>query len=479
MSSNNNAKALKSGVWYTAASFITKGIGFFTTPIFARLLSQNDYGMFSNYVSWQSTALSFVTLCLYASFISARFDFKEDFDGYISSSLVLSTLIALLWGLAVNLFPGFFVSLTGLELKYINIMLTYLVMCSAVDMFQSRERYKYEYKVSVVTSLVISISAAVLSVILVTNLDNKLFGRIIGFVTPTILVGFVLYIFLMRWGKKVSIRYWKYALPICLPYVPHILSLSLLNSMDKMMITRICGAEDNALYSIAYSCGALITLLVTSLNTAFSPWLGEKLNGKSYDEIKKVSKAYILLFVYGACGIMLLSPELLMLMGGKRYFQAIYVMPPIAFGCVCQFLYTMFVNVEQFGKKTFGMAVGSVVAALSNYVLNRIFIPRFGYVAAAYTTLASYAILLLIHIWLVRRMGLLKVYPIKTIGLVILFMSLFTLLTDRLYHYTTVRYLAVAAYGLVTVCVFIKYRKELLKIGQGNKLINWLHGKKP
>ena len=37
MSSNNNVKALKSGIWYTAANFLTKSIGFITTPIFTRL----------------------------------------------------------------------------------------------------------------------------------------------------------------------------------------------------------------------------------------------------------------------------------------------------------------------------------------------------------------------------------------------------------------------------------------------------------
>ena len=77
MGSNTNAKALKSGIWYTAANFITKGIGFLTTPIFTRLLTHNDYGMYSNYASWLSTFGGFATLYLGTSFISARFDFDS------------------------------------------------------------------------------------------------------------------------------------------------------------------------------------------------------------------------------------------------------------------------------------------------------------------------------------------------------------------------------------------------------------------
>ena len=54
-----------------------------------------------------------------------------------------------------------------------------------------------------------------------------------------------------------------------------------------------------------------------------------------------------------------------------------------------QLIYTMYVNVEQFYKNTKWMAVVSVVAAVSNGILNYIFIPLVGYKIAAVTTVAS------------------------------------------------------------------------------------------
>ncbi len=464
MTKSNNVKALKSGFWYTAANFIMKSIGYITIPIFTRLLSHNDFGLYSNYASWLSTFTIFATLGLGTSFISARFDYEDDFDGYISSTLVLSSLATAFWAVIVNLFPGLFVSFTGVEIRYINIMLIYLFLFSAVDMFQSRERYYYEYKRSVAISLIISVSTALLSVLLVMNMDDKLSGRIIGSAAPTILIGIGLYAVIIKRGKKVSIQYWKYALPICLPYIPHVLSLTLLNSMDKIMITKTCGADQNALYSVAYSCGAIITVLITSLNTAFSPWLGEKLNQKQYTEIRNVSKYYIGLFVFAACGIMLIAPELLLFMGGESYKEAIYVMPPVAFGCVCQFMYTLYVNIEQFNKKTIGMAIASAIAALSNYILNSIFIPRYGYIAAAYTTLASFAILLFIHMFIVKQMGFRNVYPGKLIILVLGFMCVYTFIVHLLYLRETIRYCVFGIYALVTIYFLFKERDKLLKL---------------
>lgn len=464
MSVSNNIKALKSGVWYTLANFITKSIGFITTPIFARLLSHRDYGLYSNYTSWMSVFIVFATMNLSATFISARFDYEKDFDRYISSTLVLSSIVTGIWAVIINLVPDLIFSLTGIEQQYMNIMILYVLLFSAVDMFQTRERYFYGYKISVMTSLLIAILTALLSVLLVVNMENKLLGRIVGSAIPTILIGIILYISLIWRGKKVFTKYWKYALPICIPYIPHILSLSLLNSMDKMMITKICGAEENALYSVAYSCGAVITLLITSLNTAFSPWLGEKLKEKKYREIRKISKAYILLFTYLTCGILLLTPELLMFMGGKSYGEAIYVMPPVAFGCVCQFMYTMYVNVEQFTRKTLGMAVASIIAALSNFVLNSFFIPRLGYLAAAYTTLASFMILLFIHMFLVKKIGLQHIYSTKVIFFILLLMTGYTCLLHMLFLNHIIRYIMLGVYLMISTIIIVKQKHIFSKL---------------
>lgn len=86
---SNNKKALKSGVWYTAANFLMKSLAFITTPIFTRMLSKEQYGAFQNFASWQGIFAVFVTLNLGTTLISARYDFKKDLDRYITSMLAL------------------------------------------------------------------------------------------------------------------------------------------------------------------------------------------------------------------------------------------------------------------------------------------------------------------------------------------------------------------------------------------------------
>ena len=413
---SNNRKAFKSGVWYTISNFFTRSIGFITTPIFTRLLTKTEFGEFNNYSSWLSIITIFVTLNLESTLISARYDYKNKFDEYILSILSLSAISVGGWFLFINIFSEKITSILGLDSIYINTMLLYLIFLPAVNMFQVRERYYFEYKKTVITSLLLSIGTALISVLLVINMDNRLAGRIIGSVIPTVLLGIVFYLFFIRRGKRIKIEYWKYALPICIPYIPHLLSMTLLNSTDRVMIDKWCGSEATALYSIAYNCGAIVTLLLTSMNSAFAPWLGEKISENRENEIRKFTKIYISAFLYLAIGIMLISPEILWILGGESYMAAIYVMAPVSMGCVCQFLYTMFVNVEQYKKKTTGMAIASAIAAFINLVLNYIFIPKIGYLAAAYTTLVGYICLLGMHMYLVYRLKSSNIYSYKFVG---------------------------------------------------------------
>lgn len=459
-----NKNALKSGIWYIISNFIVKGIAFITTPIFTRFLTKNDFGLYNNYISWLGIISIFVTLNLGSTLISAKYDFKDDFDGYIFSMLGLSSLSALFWFVIFNIFSNYFTVLFGMNQIYINAMLLYLFFLPAVDLFQGRERYSLKYKKLVATSLVIAFGTAVLSILLVFLMENKLTGRIVGLIVPTIVIGIILYLYFFSTGKRVKLKYWKYALPICLPYIPHLLSLNLLNSIDRVMITKWCSSEETAIYSLAYTCGSMVTMLMTSMNNAYAPWLGNKLNSKEIRSIRKFSTFYILGFVGLAVGIMAIAPEILLILGGSSYKESKYVIAPIAMGCVCQFIYTMFVNIEQFKRKTMGMAAASTVAAGLNCILNYIFIPRMGYLVAAYTTLAGYLCLLLMHMLLVYRLKLNNVYNYKTIIIVVTLMMFFTVTMTYMYSHLTLRFIFIGIYVIGLVYIIIKYKNKLIMV---------------
>ncbi len=458
----NSHTVLKSGIWYTISNFLLRGAAFITTPIFSRILSQAEYGYFSNYASWVSLLTICVTFDLEATLIIARHDHEDSIEEYVLSMFVLSSIGVIGFGILCNIFRGFFENLFSMNIFYINLMIVYMLFVPIINIFTTLERFRYKYKITVLISFFTTFTSSILAVILILNMDDKLAARTIGFVIPTIVIGFIIYMIYIIKVHRIAIIYWKYALPIALPFIPHLLSMNLLNSMDRIMITKLCGLEENALYSIAYSVGAMVTILVSAVNNAYSPWLGDKLRIKAYDSIRKYTKYYVLGFSWIALGIIILSPEVLYILGGIQYMKAIHCMPPIAMGCICQFIYCMYVNVEQYCKKTVGMAIASASAAVLNYVLNYLLITRFGYVAAAYTTLISYLWLMIFHMFLVKRMNMSHVYNSKLIICIISMLILIITLINITYTFNFARYVVLAVYIIISVVIIMKCKEQLL-----------------
>ena len=83
-------KVVKAGIAYTVGNVLLKGIAFLTLPIFTRLLTTQEFGLYNVYVSYESILTIFAGVCLYGSLRTAWYDYKTTFQQYVLSSLTLS-----------------------------------------------------------------------------------------------------------------------------------------------------------------------------------------------------------------------------------------------------------------------------------------------------------------------------------------------------------------------------------------------------
>lgn len=452
---------LKSGIWFTICNIVTKSVGFLTTPIFTRLLTKAEFGDYNNFTTWTGIILLITSLNLESSIIRARYEFGDDLDNYVASMSFLSCLSTLVWFVLFLCFINPAQELLSLSRMQIYGMFLYLMFYPTIQLFQTRERYQYRYQSTVLITLLVIVGTALLSVFLVLLMENKLAGRIIGTVAPVVAIGLILLFVIFKKANGINTSYWKYALPFTLPFIPHLLSMYLLGSMDKVMIRQICGSEDLAMYSLAYTVGTIITLMVNSMNSAFSPWLGEQLSKKEYSRVRKISVPYVGLFTIFALIAVMVTPEILLILGGKSYAEAKNVIPQIFAGCLMQFIYCMYVNVEQFEKKTVGMAAVSVLAATFNYVTNYIFIRKYGYIAASYTTFFSYLLLMLMHMWLVRRIDRQDVYNNSVILLMGGMGSVLLISMNLIFEMTMLRYVVFLVF-LVVILASAYLKKDMI-----------------
>ena len=455
--------ALKSGVVYAIATMINAGLTFLTTPFFTRVMTQENYGQYNNFLSWYNI-LMIVSLNLSSTLISARQDYKKEIDSYILSMSALNGILVSFFGVVVFIFNNFFNRYIGLSRIYIFMMFMYIAFNQIFTLYQVTDRFSFRYKTSAIFIIICAITSAILPMGLVMIMKNQLLGRVIGLVIPTVIMGSVCEILFIKKGKRIRWQHWKYAVPICLPYIPHLLSLTILNALDKTMINSMVGSVETAIYSVAYTCGSALSLVVSMLNNAYVPWLAEKISEGDEKSVRKFSKYYIGIFQAVLITILLFAPEMVEILGGKQYSDAVTITPAIMVGCGMQLIYTMYVNVEQFYKNTKWMAVVSVVAAVSNGILNYIFIPLVGYKIAAVTTVASYLVLAIGHIIVVEKMRCAKYYSAK-FSVIILITDIIAIPAFKyLYNYTTVRFFVIVVYFMFFLTLMYIKRDALRKV---------------
>jgi O-antigen/teichoic acid export membrane protein len=428
-------------------------------------MTKAEVGDFSNFSSWLPILLVIFTFDLYTSVAVARFDFKDDLDDYIASNLLLGTMLSVIFSGILLIFRKFFMNFIGISDMEIWIIIAYCLVYPATQMIQVKHRITYKYKFVVFISLISSVVPTLIALVCVyifRRYSLALQARLLGFYVPVVFINLIIYAYLMWGKKKIRVSYWKYALMISAPLVIHVLSNNLLNSCDKIMIKRICGNTDLGSYSVAYSCAFAVSILWASINTAWSPWAFEQMDEEKYHLLRKGSVYILIGFGVLVALIMLLGPEVLWVVGDKPYQDAVGVIPPVMAGYAVQAIYTFYVNIETFSKKQKSIAVSTLIAAIINVVLNWIFIRKFGYIAAAYTTLVGYLALFIMHFLVVKRMKKEKWYNTGFNLLFIAFFVAFMFVCLVLYKFNIVRIILISCLVLVIIVFAIKER-ELIK----------------
>ena len=296
--------------------------------------------------------------------------------------------------------------------------------------------------------------------------SDKALARIISTVVVEVLVCGSIMIMQFSYGKLFyDKQYWKYAVSLAVPLLPHYLAGIILSHGDRIMISKLCGTGDVALYGVAYNIGMIILLFVAAINSSLTPWIYSKLKLKGIESIQQRSRGVLFFIFCVALGLMLVSPEIVLIFGSSKYANAVNVIPPVAGSVYFIFLYNFLSFPEFYFEKTSFLMWASIIAAGLNVLLNYIFIPVYGFIAAAYTTLACYVIYSLGHYFVGGKILHLNTgYSTIVDRTVAIILSVSIILIAVSVHFTfdwmLVRYLVIA---ISFMCVFLK-RKDIMKL---------------
>ena len=458
----------RASLWFLICGFLHKGVSLLTTPLFTRIMTSQEYGRFSVYNSWLGIIQIIVSLNLAAGVYTRGLVKNEtDQDRFTSSMLGLSSTCIILWTVIYMIFHDLVNSWLDMSTVLMSAMLVEIWATVAYQFWSNKERVNYRYGKLVALTITYTILRPLLALFSVLSVDTALQveARVISTTAVNVVLFTGLYGIMMRKGKHYFDKeYWIYALKFNIPLIPHYLSQIVLSQADRIMIGRICSSNEVAFYSVAYTLSMVLQILNSSISGTMNPWIYKSLQHDHAERIGKPSYYILLLIAVCNLGVIVLAPEILAVLAPGSYQEAIWVIPPVTVSVYFMFLYNLFATFEYYYEKTHYVMLASITGAVLNVVLNAVFIPRFGFVAAGYTTLFCYVVYSFTHYCFMRKvikenLGKQRIYDPKLIvGLGVL-LVVFSFGAMSLYEYVVMRYLLL----FVGIAVIVIKRKKLLR----------------
>lgn len=463
---NKIPKPAKASLWFTVMTVLQKGISFLVIPIYTRLLTTSEYGYYSIYLSWFYILSIFATLNLQAGvFNNGMMKWENDRKRYISSMQGLSTLSTLVVFSIFFIGRNFFIKLAGIDMPLLVTLFIALLFTPSFRYWSAFQRYNFEYRKLVAVTLFQSLLIPVLGITFIYVLPQKQYGIIFANVIGTVSIGFFFFVYNWKEGKQLCVKeYWKYALLFNLPLIPHYLADVILGQADRIMIQNMVGQDKAGIYSLSYSVSLMLNILITGINASFTPYTYKKVKAGEIKELAFYSNL-ILIFIGVICLLgILIAPELIIFLGTKEYLEAQWVIPPVMLSVFFTMLYTLFANIEFYYEKPGFIMVASVMAAVLNILLNYLFIPRFSYIAAGYTTLICYIVFAFAHflfMWRTCKKQFVSIpYNVLFILLYSIVLTVISLSMLLIYNQPYIRY---GIFVFILIIGFI-FRKTFLKL---------------
>lgn len=371
-------------------------INFAALYIFTRLLTISEFGLYSLYISFVPILSSLIGISSYRliPFVRVYTKSNNDYNLFLSSVLLLSFINAII--AFIILFTYWDITLSVL---FVIIILS--LSQALGNFFRSLFDYDKKIKISSLIPILESFTALVFSIVLVYILStNKVLGRLLGIGISAFLTCFI-YLKFMNLNIKFDVKWIKFVFIKGFSLIPHTLGGQLLIFADRFIIAMFCSNATVALYSAPYVFSNVVNAINVTLNRHYLPLIT---NDFSKEDFKNFS-AQIIQFSFDmlrlSISLILIAPFVFYLLIPSEYWSGFIVFYPVAISMYIVFIYSLSFHIEiLYGVTRFSM-VSTLFTAVLNIILNYLLIPSFGYYIAALTTLISYIVLLILHMFYV------------------------------------------------------------------------------
>ena len=403
----------KASLWYVISGGFARAIGALSVPIFTRLLSPEEFGVFSLYSSWLGIFTVLVTLEITGSVIYRGFQrFEDKKDEFASATLGLLGAIFVGFCALYFAFYGFIEAFIGLSTSISIFMFVEILGIEITSLYLAKAKFEYKYKavsaINIISAILIPFSAIVL--ILLTKIRSE--ARIYASSILTLAIAIPLFIIILRKSDKLySKEMWCYLIKHSIPLLPHYFAVSLILRAAEISIGRNYGTASLGQYSVAMSVGMILTVVTGGILSALTPWIMRKIREGRIDKVRDflllLTRALSLL----ALLVLAAAPEILSILAAEGFRSALPSIYPLEIAAILSFISGAIISASAYYEKGAFSSLASISAAAVSVLLAFLVLPRTDYRLAGIFALVSYLIMALFSSFIFKRLS--GEYPIN------------------------------------------------------------------
>jgi len=402
-----NAKLGKDTLAYAPASLVPAAINVLSVSIFTRLFKPSAYGQYALIITTVGITTSLLSAWIQQSILRYRAHFvekgwKNDFDRNLL--ILLGTIAIGFLLLGIFSFPflrtilGSYQRFYGIAVGLVVVGLCYSNLGATLQADLRSVRYSQFSVIQAILRFVLALGwVYFIAKDIVGLLWGMLLAQLILIMPMAYTLGFHRVIL---HPAKVTIPFAEFLKQFAsygFPMIGWFMGAQLLNISDRYLLQIFRNSAEVGIYAPNYNLVASVFALVTApLLTAAHPLLMKAAGSTDVDKkqletlITSFSRYFLLVALPVAAFVSVFSREIATIFLGAEFREGHVIIPIILFGFLAW-------NFSMYGHKgleirgrTRTMLVYVLVCAATNVVLNLYFIPRYGYMGAAITTLISF-----------------------------------------------------------------------------------------
>jgi len=393
----------RASLWYLAATVLSRGVGMLGTPIFTRLLSAEDYGLFALFTS--ITGIIQVPLGLELSgtvCYSALEKFRKGRRRLMWAASHITLLGAGAFLVLFLLFSRPLGDMLALADSLLFLAPIYSLCTAIISLYCAWMRYEYRYIRVCLINILLALGTPLLSFLFI-KMGITGSGRMLGAALASLIIALPLFIIMQpRGAVPFPSAEGKYLLGSALPLLPHYIATSLIIRLGEIILANIQGGGAIAKFSVASSVGFSLTIVSASLLSSLGPWLVRRLNDGGVLRIRQIVNLSTLIISLAVILLSALAPELLSLLAPSEYSDAVLIVYPLSLSVLPMFLSGVFTTLSPHKKSGIKGSFPAILA-LSASVLSALLLVPLDYRLLGFSVLLAYSVLALALLYLVRR----------------------------------------------------------------------------